>query len=105
VVDNTPPVIGDVQAKVKGDAVTVTAKAADRTSIVAQVDYAVDSHGDWQMILPSNKIYDSPEAEVEFTVRGLSAGAHQVTLRATDAKGNQGFETVIVTVEPPTAER
>jgi hypothetical protein len=42
---------------------------------------------------------------VEFTVRGLSAGSHQVTLRATDAKGNQGFETVIVTVEPPTAER
>lgn len=104
VVDNTPPVIGDLKAVAMGSAVDVSAKAVDRTSIVAQVDYAVDSHGDWQMILPSNKIYDSPEAKVSFTLKGLAAGQHQVTLRATDAKGNQAFETVIVTVEAPTAE-
>jgi hypothetical protein len=105
VIDNTPPVIGDVKTVVKGSAVTVDARAADRASIVAGIDYAVDSNADWQMVLPSNKIFDSPEESVTFTVPALSPGAHQVMLRATDAKGNQAFETVLVNVEPPTAER
>jgi hypothetical protein len=105
VIDNTPPVLGDVKSTVKGTAVTVAAKAVDRTSIVAAIDYAVDSNSDWQMVLPSNKMFDSPEESVEFTVKGLSAGTHQITLRATDAKGNQAFETVLVTIDPATAER
>jgi hypothetical protein len=105
VIDNTPPVMGDVKSKVAGSEVTVSAKAVDRTSIVAAVEYAVDSSTDWQLVLPSNKIFDSPEETVNFTVRGLSAGAHQITLRATDGKGNQVFETVLVTVDPPTAQR
>ena len=102
VVDNTPPVIGDMDAAVKGNAVTVSAKAVDRTSIVAAIEYAVDSGSDWQFILPSNRMYDSPEEAVKFTLKGLAAGAHQVTLRATDAKGNQAFQTVLVTIAGPT---
>ena len=86
---------------VLGDA----AGARQRTSIVAGFDYAVDSNSDWQLVLPSNKMFDSPEESVEFTLRGLSLGAHQVTLRATDARGNQVFETGLVTVEAPTAQR
>ena len=105
VIDNTAPVLGDVKSSVKGSAVTIAAKAVDRTSIVSAIDYAVDSNSDWQMVLPSNKMFDSPEESVNFTVRGLSAGAHQITLRATDAKGNQTFETMLVTIEAPTAER
>jgi hypothetical protein len=105
IIDNTPPVIGDVKTALKGGALTVAAKAVDRTSIVASFDYALDSSSDWQLVLPSNKMFDSPEESVEFTLRGLSAGAHQVTLRATDARGNQAFETVLVTVEAPTAQR
>jgi hypothetical protein len=105
VIDNTPPVLGNVKSTVKGTAATVAAKAVDRTSIVAAIDYAVDSNSDWQMVLPSNKMFDSPEESVEFTVKGLSAGTHQITLRATDARGNQAFETVLVTIEPATAER
>jgi hypothetical protein len=105
VVDNTPPVIGDVKSSVKGSAVTIDARAADRTTTVSAIDYSVDSAVGWQMVLPSNKIFDSPEETVSFTVPGLSAGAHQITLRATDAKGNQAFETVLVTIDPPTAER
>ena len=105
VIDNTAPVLGDVKSSVKGSSVTLSAKAVDRTSIVSTIDYAVDSSSDWQMVLPSNKMFDSPEESVNFTVRGLSAGAHQITLRAIDAKGNQTFETVLVTIEAPTAER
>jgi hypothetical protein len=36
-------------------------------------------------------------------VSNLSAGAHQITVRATDARGNQAFETVQVKTDAPAA--
>ena len=105
VIDNTPPVIGDVSAAVKAGVATIKAKAVDRVSIVAAMEYTIDSSTDWQLVLPSNKIFDSPEASVELVLAKLSAGAHQITLRATDAKGNQAFETVLVQIDQPAAGR
>jgi sugar lactone lactonase YvrE len=98
VIDNTPPVIYDVNQTAQGEHVTINAKAADATSIVSSIEYSLDSATDWQLVLPSNKMYDSPEEAVEFALPGLSSGAHQVTLRATDSKGNQAYHTVLITV-------
>jgi hypothetical protein len=99
VVDNTSPVIGDLKTKAQGGQVTVSASVVDRTGTVASVEYSVDSGADWQAVLPSDNIFDSPEETVQWTVPNLSPGAHQITLRATDAKGNHGYETVFVNIE------
>jgi hypothetical protein len=105
VVDNTPPAIGDLSWKQDGQAVTLNFKAVDRTSTVAGVEYSIDSHDDWQAVLPSDKIFDGPEESVSVRVPQLSAGPHQVTIRATDAHGNQAFANVLVTVEAPAAKK
>ena len=105
VVDNTPPAVGDLRWQQKGANVEVKLSVVDRTSVVAATDYAVDSGRDWQAVLPADRIFDGPQEAVTFTVGGLSPGTHQVTLRAADAKGNQAFENVVVTVEPPAAQR
>lgn len=102
-VDNTPPVIGDLTWAQKGEAIELNFKIADETSTVAACDYAVDSDRDWQMVLPVDKIFDSPEETMSFSTPGLKPGQHQITLRATDAKGNQAFHTVFVTVKVPVA--
>jgi hypothetical protein len=104
-IDNTAPVIGDVLWKQKGAVVQVDAKVVDRTSVVAALEYAIDSGREWQTVLPLDNIFDGPEERATFTVPGLSAGTHQLTLRATDAKGNQAFENVFVNVEAPAARR
>jgi hypothetical protein len=104
-VDNTPPVVGDIKTQVHGQDVTVHLRAVDRTSIVAAVDYAIDSASDWQSAASVDKMFDSPAAEAEFTVTGLTAGTHQIVVRATDARGNEGYETVTVTVAPTTTSR
>jgi len=101
IVDNTPPAIGDIKTTVKGNSATIEARLVDRTGIVAAAAYSLDSNDDWQIVLPLDKIFDSPEEKVSFTIGGLSPGAHQVTLRATDAKGNQAFETFEVTITAP----
>ncbi len=100
VVNNTPPVIGDVKVTVQGQTVKIEAKLVDRTSIVASCDYAVDSKDDWQAVPSLSTIWDSPEEGVAFSIDELKAGPHQITLRAADAYGNQAYETVNVTIGP-----
>lgn len=104
-VDNTAPDIGDIKWKQNGGAVHLELTAADQSSTVAAVDYTVDSGKDWQLVLPVSNIYDSPTESISFDIKGLAPGTHQVTLRATDSKGNQAFQNVFVKVEGPTASR
>ena len=105
VVDNTPPVIGDLKWAQKGTSVQLDFKLVDETSTVAACDYSVDSNRDWQMTLPVDNIFDSPEETMSFSIPGLKPGQHQITLRATDAKGNQSFQTLFVTVKEPVASK
>ncbi|MBC8106917.1 MAG: hypothetical protein H7Z14_10035 [Anaerolineae bacterium] len=97
-VDNTAPVIGEIKSTPQDGSAKMSATVVDRLSTVAGLEYAVDSATDWQAVLPADKIADSPEEIYDFVVGGLSAGDHQLTLRATDAHGNQAFETVNVSI-------
>jgi hypothetical protein len=99
VIDNTPPVIGDLKSEPNGGSVHVSATVVDRTTTVASFEYSVDSTGDWQAVLPSDNIFDGPEERVDFTIGKLAPGAHQITLRGGDAKGNYAYETVLVNIE------
>jgi hypothetical protein len=104
-IDNTAPMIGSVKWTANGPAVDVGLRVVDRSSIVSSLEYTVNSSKGWQAVLPSDSIFDSPEEAISFSVPGLSAGSHQITVRATDAKGNQAFESVFVTVESPAASK
>ena len=57
------------------------------------------------MVLPVDNIFDSPEETVSFLTPGLKPGQHQITLRATDARGNQAFQTVFVVIKGPMASK
>ena len=91
VVDNTPPTIGDMVFKSAGNAVTISLRAQDRTSTIANVEYIVDSNDQWQSVLPVDGIFDASDELVKFSIKGLTAGEHQVTIRATDSHGNQAL--------------
>ncbi len=103
VVDNTPPAINDLQCKVEGDVVNVSLQAADKTSTVANVEYTVDSGDEWQSVLPVQKIFDSPTEVVKFSLKGLTVGGHQATIRVTDSRGNQALQTVVFKIESASA--
>jgi len=104
-VDNTPPVIGDLKSEQHGADIKVSFRVVDHTGVVAAGDYSVDSSKDWQAILPSDNIWDGPEETAAFTIAGLSPGSHQVTIRATDSSGNQAFESLLIKVEGPAASK
>ncbi|HWP40352.1 MAG TPA: hypothetical protein VNL70_05455 [Tepidisphaeraceae bacterium] len=99
IVDNTPPLIGDANVLPDGAHVKLSLKVVDRTTTVARLEYAVDGSSDWQTVLPSDNIADAPQERYEFTLKGLSAGPHQIAVRATDARGNRAYETLNVTID------
>ena len=105
VVDNAPPVIGSLKAGSGAGQVRVQFDAADRSSTLAHFAYTVDSSDDWQTVLPTDKIADSPEETYSFSVPGLSPGSHQIAVRVCDAHANQAFANISVTIPAPTASK
>ncbi len=101
IVDNTPPVVSGLKSATGAGAVRVEFAASDRTSTLASFGYTVDSSEQWQSVLPSDKIADSLDENVNFSISGLKPGVHQIAVRAIDAKGNPAVATVNVTVDAP----
>jgi len=101
IVDNTPPTISGLKASSGAGDIRVEFAASDRTSTLSSFAFTVDSSDEWQTVLPSDKIADSPDETVNFSIHDLKAGAHQIAVRAMDARGNQSVATVNVTVDAP----
>jgi len=102
-IDNTPPVVGPLRFEAgpggpgprSGE---VVAKVHDASSPIVSATYSVDA-GEWTRVHPVDGVADSPEEEFRFTVKGLAAGEHTVTLRVSDQAGNTGAGKVVITVE------
>ena len=72
----------------------------DRTGTIAAVDYAVDSSQDWQAATPSDTMFDSPESAATLTAVKICPPVRTKLRSAlSDNRGNQAFQSVIVTIE------
>ncbi len=116
-VDNTPPRIEDLTAKVEGDKIHVTLRAQDSFSVIDQAEYSIDA-GSWQPIEPVGQISDSKAESYDFTVPvpanvvtdskqelkpeapGLSAAEHTIIVRVYDRFDNMETGKVVVNVAP-----
>jgi hypothetical protein len=109
VINHTPPVLSALTATVEGNKATVTGKATDGLSAVTDVRYRVDGQineemggggsEDWQPAAASDKIFDSPEEGFILVTRPLSTGPHRITVRATDAAGNNSYKAVTIDIK------
>jgi hypothetical protein len=98
-VDNTPPQLTRLQAKVEGQTATITTEVLAHLCTVANLQYAVDSAADWKPALPDSLIFDSTKAPCTIKIPDLKAGPHVVTLRATDSQGNTKYQAVSLDVK------
>jgi hypothetical protein len=119
-VDNTPPRIEALSAKVEGDRIRVTLRAVDSFSPIGHAEYSLDA-GDWQLVDPVGQISDSKTENYSFAVplssannesedlakaaagNGAavpagSAGEHTVVVRVYDRFENLGIGKVVVNV-------
>ena len=111
-VDNTPPVIENLEASAPGTqggspavpALPVKFSARDAGTSVERAQYSVDG-GDWILIAPTGNISDAPEERYEFRVEGLVAGEHTIAVRAYDRFENVGSAKITVIVPAPSAAK
>jgi hypothetical protein len=110
-VDNSPPRIEALSAKVEGDNLQVIFRAVDGFSVIDQAEYSIDA-GDWQEIEPVGQISDSKTENYDFTIPipvnsatdstipqpASSAGEHTIVVRAYDRFDNSGIGKVTINV-------
>ena len=110
-VDNTPPRIEALGAKVEGDSLRVTFRAVDGFSVIDQAEYSIDA-GDWQEVEPVGQISDSKTESYDFTIPipvntasdstipqpTSTIGEHTIVVRAYDRFDNVGSGKVTVNV-------
>jgi hypothetical protein len=98
-VDNTPPVLGKVEASVSGSKAEIRFAATDSGSSIERAQYSVDG-GVWLMIAPKTGISDGKQQAYEFVVNGLKSGEHTIAARVFDRFENVGSGKAIVNVKP-----
>ena len=99
-VDNTPPVMPrDPTIEHQGQSLVIKMAAQDQLSPIKAVHWTVDAADDWQPALPDDHIYDSTSEELEITIRNLDPGAHAITLRLVDARGNAHYRAQYVEIK------
>jgi hypothetical protein len=96
---NTNPYITNLKASIAaGGRVTITGIAHSHLVAVKQVAIEVDSSDHWQPAAGSNSIMDSPLEAFSAETRALSAGAHRIVVRVTDAQGNRSYRSILVNI-------
>jgi hypothetical protein len=94
VVDTTPPVLGELTARLEGGKVHATLTATDTTSPISHAEYSIDA-GPWQYLEPVGKLSDNQQERYDFSVslpQSQAAGSqtteHLLTVRVYDRHEN-----------------
>jgi hypothetical protein len=103
VIDNTGPVVGDIDDKAivneEGPWRIFKFDVSDVLSAIAKVEYTIDSNDDWIGTVPDDLVYDTTYEG--FTIKvdpgeDLPPGDHVLTIKAIDAVGNVTYKTLDV---------
>ena len=100
IIDNTTPDMDRVLVEAGGapGTVRVSVTVSDDLSEVAELRYQVSGEETWEIVMPTDDMYDSTSERMTFIIDDLSAGTRVVTLRATDALGNSRYVSEAVRV-------
>ncbi len=99
-IDNTPPQwIDPKPIQIEDNHVTVKVSVRDALSPIKEVHWAVDSHDDWQLVSPTDLIYDSTAEDIIITIPDLMPGAHVITIRAVDLVNNALYKAQFVRID------
>lgn len=95
IIDNTPPQITALAANKSGSGFKVSWSAKDALSNITRAEYTVDG-GDWKLVQPATRLFDSPQLSFELSVNGLTPAEHTIAIRVTDEFDNQGVDKIVL---------
>ncbi len=98
VVDNTGPTIRKYAIEKSGKAATLKLQVTDELSVIASLEYTVDSDARWKGTLPDDFVFDTTDESFTIVTEDLRPGEHIVALRIKDAVDNATYKTFELSV-------
>jgi hypothetical protein len=92
-VDNTPPVFGHVQVRVKNRRAYLTGEVMDAAGLLTQLQYALDG-GPLRPWAPADGVLDGPKERLDGDLGPVSEGTHTLTLVAQDEAQNDAYTSI-----------
>lgn len=92
-IDNTAPVVSNLQAQVKADGVAVSFSAKDDLSALAYVETLLDGQSS-EFVQSVDKIIDGREERFAFKLKRPAKGSHMLVVKTTDRMGNTSTHRV-----------
>lgn len=94
-IDNTPPEILDVSARVEGQKLIVRFRARDALSSLQSAEFSVNG-GEWIAASPTTRITDSPEHEYIAESAKPAQSEITIAIRVTDEMDNAGVRRTTI---------
>ena len=98
VIDNTGPVIRRYSIEKTGKAATLKLQVTDELSVIAKLEYTVDSNAEWKSTLPDDFIFDTTEESFTILTDDLEPGEHVIAVKISDHVDNVTYKTYEVSV-------
>jgi hypothetical protein len=99
VVDNTAPAIARAEINVEGTTAKLALAVQDELSVVARVQYTVDSDTVMRSCLPMDGIYDMIQEAITIVIPDLKPGQHVIAVSVADDMGNTAYKTWAVEIK------
>lgn len=95
VIDNSPPEIADLAARVEGGKVIVSFRARDAISALQSAEFSING-GEWISVQPSTRITDSPEHSYTAETARPAQSEITVAVRVTDENDNVAVKKTVI---------
>ncbi len=99
VVDNTAPEIVDDKVSIQANTVRLCLAAEDAYSVIAKLQYTIDSDPVFQSALPIDGVFDTTREEFDITLADIAVGEHVIAVAISDDVGNIRYKMFTVTIE------
>jgi len=94
-IDNTAPVIRELNASPANSKVNLRFKALDGGSVVSKAEISVNG-SEWKLVDPTVRLADSKELEFQVSVDRVAGGEVTIAVRVTDEFENQTVDKVSI---------
>ncbi len=94
-IDNTPPAVSGLAAAPEAGRLRLRFRASDALSLIQKSQYSLDG-AEWQVMLPSSRLFDSRDLDYDFLTDPAGAGEHTIAVRVFDARDNLAAAKVVV---------
>lgn len=94
-IDNTPPEITGLEAKVDGERIRIAFRATDALSSLQLAEYAING-GEWIAVEPSTRMTDSPRHDYAVVSAKVTGGEYTIAVRVSDERDNTVVQKVVI---------